>query len=615
MDRLKILRIIILVIFIILISRAAYLQIINGDYFFRLSEGNRISVRPINAPRGKIIDSQGKVIVSNRLTYNLYLMQNEIPPGVSAEDILEDLSEISGIDSQRLIGNYRNTDAKSLVEPILLARHLSKEEMVVIVENNDLLPGIIVQEASLRDYIYPENLVHTTGYIGEISRNELISFNELGYNYKAGDFVGKSGLERQYEFYLAGQAGAEQIEVDNRGQKKQTLGIRKPIAGNDLTLNINFDLQQSVEEILKESFDRLRIEAEEDDERTKPTSAAAIVMDVNSGAVLAISSIPNYNLNLFAKGISNSEFQELSNNPLRPMLDRTVMSDYPPGSIFKLITGAAAMEELGVRADTSFYDPSGRFYLPNWSRPFRNWLDRGEGQLDFVRAMARSNNIVFYELGHELYKEYRGDKLAEYARKFGLDEKTGIDLPSEKTGVVPDDQWKREKFNEPWYPGDAVNLSIGQSNLLTTPLQIVQMFSVFANEGLLYKPQLVDKITSPEGEIIAEFEPVIKADLRSEISPSTFSALKQGLYDVVNQSYGTASHHFINFPIEVAGKTGTAQTSVALTNHAWFGGFAPYEDPEIAVVVLLENGGSSSFSVPIARDIIAHYFGVNQEDE
>ncbi|MCC3144226.1 penicillin-binding protein 2 [Halanaerobium sp. Z-7514] len=615
MDRLKILRIIILVIFIILISRAAYLQIINGDYFFRLSEGNRISVRPINAPRGKIIDSQGKVIVSNRLTYNLYLMRNEIPPGESSEEILAELSEISGIDYQRLINNYQNTDVKSVIEPILLARHLSKEEMVVIVENNDLLPGIIVQEASLRDYIYPENMVHTTGYIGEINRNELISFNELGYNYRAGDFVGKSGLERQYEFYLAGQEGAEQIEVDNRGQKKQTLGIRKPIAGNDLTLNIDFELQLSLEEILKENFDRLRLEAEDDEERIKPTAAAAIVMDVNSGAILASSSIPNYDLNLFAKGISSSDYQKLSNDPLRPMLDRTVMSDYPTGSIFKLITGAAAMEELGVRADSSFYDSSGRFYIPNWSRPFRNWLDRGEGQLDFVKAMARSNNIVFYELGHELYKEYRGDKLAEYARKFGLDQKTGIDLPSERSGLVPDDQWKRETFNEPWYPGDAVNLSIGQSNLLTTPMQIAQLFSVFANEGILYKPQLADKITSPEGEVVLDIEPYIKADLRSEINDSTFAALNQGLYDVVNKSYGTASHHFLNFPIEVAGKTGTAQTSRALTNHAWFGAFAPYEDPQISVVVLLENGGSSSFSVPIARDIIANYFGVDEEDE
>ena len=230
MDRHKILRIIILLIFIILLSRASYLQIARGDYYYELSEGNRISVRPINAPRGRIYDRRGEIIVSNRLTYNLYLMQNEIPPERSTEEILLELSEISHLANSRLLSNYQNAEVDTAVDPILLARHLSKKDMVIIAENRDILPGLVVKESSLRDYIYPEELVHATGYIGEINEQELVDFNEDGYNYRGGDFVGKGGLEKEYEFYLNGKRGAEQIEVNSRGEKIKLLGLkaRKP---------------------------------------------------------------------------------------------------------------------------------------------------------------------------------------------------------------------------------------------------------------------------------------------------------------------------------------------------------------------------------------------------
>lgn len=592
-----------------LISRAAYLQIFNGDYFLELSEGNRISVRPINAPRGKIYDSRGEVIVSNRLTYNLYLMQNEVPPNSSAEEIINKLSGLSSLDKDRLIENFNNTKITSYAEPILLARHLSKEDMVIIAENSDLLPGLLVKESSLRDYIYPETLAHTTGYIGEINQNELDKFNDEGYDYKPGDLVGKSGLEKEYEFYLDGIQGAEQVEVDSRGIKVKTLGIKKPEPGNNLFLNIDLPLQKAVENTLMDHFEELRSEAEDDEERSMPTGAAAFVMDIDTGKVIVSASVPEFNLNLFAEGISSDDYRKLSNDSLRPMLNRNLMSAFPPGSIFKLVTGTAAMEELGVRADTSFYDANAAFYLPNWSTPFRNWNPVGEGKLDFVKAIARSNNIVFYELGYDLYKEFKGDKLAEYAKKYGLGDKSGIDLPSEKSGIVPDNRWKRENLNQGWYPGDSVNLSIGQGSLLTTPVQIAQLISAIAAEGTAYKPQIVDKVVSPEGEVIKENKKKINIDLRDSISENTFNALKQGMHDVVNKEYGTAHRHFRDYPIAVAGKTGTAQTSNKLSDHAWFGGFAPYEDPEIAVVVLLENGGSSAYSVPIARDIMDYYFG------
>lgn len=607
MDRHKILKITVLLIFVVLLARAAQLQLLKGDYYYQLSEGNRISVRPINEPRGKIYDQRGEIIVSNRLTYNLYLMRNEIPPETEIKAVIKKLAELSSLSESRLLANYNNSKPKSAVEPILLARHLSKEDMVIIAENRDILAGLSVEESSLRDYIYPEKMVHLTGYIGSINKKELLRFNEAGFDYRGGDFVGKSGLEKEYELYLNGSRGAEQIEINSIGEKIKTIGVKKPVPGSDLYLNINFPLQTAVERLLGKEYQSLRNKAAADDSRSMPTGISTVVLEPDSGRVLTAVSLPDYNLSLFAKGISSSDYQELINDPLKPLLNRNTMTAVPPASIFKLVTGTAAMKELGVRADTNFYDSNGTFYIPDWSRPFRNWNPYGEGKLDFVKAIARSNNIVFYELGYELYKEFKGQKLAEYARKYGLGSKTGIDLPAEKTGFVPDGEWKQKNLNQGWYPGDSVNLSIGQGSLLTTPIQIVNLIAAVANDGLAYKPQIAAKIVAADGQLIQNFAPEISIDLAQKLDQDYFAALKKGMHDVVNKSYGTASRHFKNFPLKAAGKTGTAQTGGA--NHAWFGGFAPYQKPEIAVVVFIENGDSSAYAVPIAREIMEYYFG------
>lgn len=615
--RILLFKIIIISIFALLILRAGQLQLIQGEYYYQLSEGNRISLRPINAPRGKIIDRNNNILVSNKLSYTLYLLPNEVSPDYNVEKLLHKVSELTGLELEFLVRNYQRSIDDSSSSAIVLKRNLSQENYIIIKENSDKLPGLLVKESPIRDYVYGKLAAHVLGYVGEISLEELKRLTRAGYNYNGGDIVGITGLEKEYELYLKGIDGIEQLEVNSRGEKVKSLGTKPPVPGNDLILNLDLELQKYVEDLLEKEFQYLREHARKDPDLYPPTGAAAIVMDPNSGAILAMVSIPNYNLNDFVEGLSIKEYQELVNNPLNPLLNRTTMAAVPPGSIFKLVTGTAAIEYLDVRADTVFYDRSGEFYIPNWSRPYKNWHAGGEGKLSFTRAIARSNNIVFYQLGYRLYNKFRGEKLAETAREYGLGEKTGIDLPEEKDGLVPDAEWKRETRKEGWYPGDSVNLSIGQGGLLTTPLQLIDMISAIANGGVLYKPYLVDKIVSPGGEVIVDFKPEVRSYLPFE--KRTLQILRQGMTEVTNAVYengmrGTAARVFKDFPVKVAGKTGTAQTGSSRPNHGFFAGFAPVDKPEVAVLVFLENGNSSGYTLPIAASIFKHYFGIGGEE-
>lgn len=620
--RIKLFRIVIIILFSVLVLRAGHLQLIQGDYYYQLSEGNRISLRPIEAPRGKIFDRSGKelgnnngdnILVTNKLSYNLYLLPNEVPPRIEPEELLQTLCAKTGLNSDNLIESYyRNKERTSGSSAIILKRNLSSKTMIVMEEIKKEVPGILVKESSIRDYVYGDFASHMLGYVGEISLDELKQMQNREKNYNARDIVGKSGLEKEYEAYLKGINGIEQIEVNSYGQKVRTLGTKPPIPGNDLVLNMDRKLQRQTEILLHEEFLSLRRQAEEEKDGTKgPTGAAAIVMEVNSGRILAMTSMPDYDLNKFAEGFSGNDYQELATNPLNPLLNRAIMSVLPPGSIFKLVTATAAIENLGVTAETKFIDENGVFRIPNWSRPYRNWHYGGEGELGLTRAIARSNNIIFYELGYRLYQEYKGKKLIECAREYGLGSKTGIDLPGEKSGLVPDAEWKKKKYNQGWYPGDSVNISIGQGGLLTTPIQLINMAAAIANNGIMYKPYLVDKIVSTEGNIIRDFKPEVRKYLKFD--DDVYQILQEGMTEVTSTDYGTAGSIFSDFPVEIAGKTGTAQTSISSDSHGWFVGFAPASDPEVALLVFLENGESSSRTLPIAAGILRSYFGFDKD--
>ena len=612
--RLTIFKLIIIVSFVFLVFRVGYLQFVRGDYYYQLSEGNRTSLRPISAPRGKMLDRNGEIVVANTLAYNLFFLPNEVPPELSREEVFRKITDYTGYDLEELEKNYqRELESAYNTAGILLRRNISRENMVILEENNDELPGVFVEESSIRDYIYGEISAHNFGYVGEISSSELRSMSDRGYEYRGKDIIGKTGLEREYELYLKGIDGLEQIEVNNVGEKVQTLGLKPPQPGNDLMLNIDMELQKVVHRTLEEELLDLSGRAEEDEELVKPTGGVVIVMEPDSGRVLSMASLPSFDLNLFAGGISSEKYNELVEDPTNPLWNRPVRAVLPPGSIFKLVTGTAAIEKLGISGDRLFYDEDGLFRIPNWSRPFRNWHDEGEGELDFTRAIARSNNIVFYELGYKLFQEYRGEVLSDYAQKYGLGSKTDIDLPGEREGIVADPDWKRRNKDEGWYPGDSVNLSIGQGDLLTTSIQLIQIINVIANRGTAYRPYIVEEIVNSDGGLMRKFysEEAFTVDFDSRV----YDILEEGMVAATNTSYGTAGSEFMNFPVKVAGKTGTAQTGWEGSNHGWFAGYAPVDEPEVSFLVFLENGNSSTFALPIASRILEEYFGFASEEE
>ncbi|HAJ28171.1 MAG TPA: penicillin-binding protein 2 [Syntrophus sp. (in: bacteria)] len=583
--------VIVLIAIAILTLRLAYLQVLKGDEYKLRSENNSVRLRKIAPLRGLIMDTNRQVIVGNQAAFDLVYVPSRV---VDIQRIMEQVEAFYEKRGLSLNNDSQLTGKTRPFIPVRLEKNITMAKLAYVETHALDLPGVVVEVAPVRKYSGGEMMSHVIGYTGEISKEELEKRDddEMG----PGDIIGKSGIEKFLNEYLAGKSGAEQVEVNVTGKVVKALGHIAPLSGHNVVLTIDFDLQKAAWEALEGK------------------RGSAVVMDPRDGSILALVSTPSFDPNLFNSGISKRDWDRLSKDPLYPMENRAVSGQYPPGSTYKVVVAAAALAEGLITPDTRFFC-NGSFELGN--RSFRCWQRHGHGWVDLHRALVESCDVYFYNIG----KMLGVDKLAEYARSFGFGELSGIDLPREKPGLVPSKAWKLAKRKEPWQLGETISVSIGQGYNLVTPVQLANAFSALANGGALWRPRIVKQIEAADGRIVKVFPPEKKSVL--PVSPEHIEMIRQGLWGVVNEKGGTGSA--LRRPeADVAGKTGTSQVvglpqgeaarrakilSGRFKDHALFACFAPYKHPEIAVAVIVEHaGGGGAVAAPVARSIVDAYF-------
>ncbi len=578
--RIKALGIMVVMVIAILIARVGYLQVFDGEYYASLADGNRIRIIPSMAPRGTFYDRNGALLVTNRPGFTVSLLPLTAPV---SEDVIERLSQLLHVPVEDI---HAKVDAHSGFDPIRIKQDVTSDIVSIIEEQKNLYPGVVIEVQPIRNYILKQEAAHTFGYVSEISDEELERRKDEGY--KSGDIIGKFGLEKIYDHELRGENGGEQVEVDVSGKPVQILGIKEPVPGADLYLTIDKNLQMAAEQAVDDQLAMIHASA-----------AAAVVLNPQTGEVLAMVSRPAFDPNLFAHGISTKDWNEINNNPYHPMDNKAITGEYPPGSTFKIVTGTAALAAGKVSPEEKIFD-SGH----HWIIPKGNADGEALGWLNFTEAMAHSDNVYFYEMGNRLGI----DNLEHYARMFGLGKVTGIDLPYEADGLVANRAYKRKVFDDDWYLSETFDAAIGQGFNLVTPLQAAMVMGEIAANGKCYKPHLVNRIMTQDGKIIKEFQPELLSEL--DVSQNVINLVQTGLHDVTK--YGTAARIFAGFPVEIAGKTGTAENSQG-RDHGWFVAYGPFDNPTVVVAVIVEQGGYGATSaVPIGRKILEAAFGLNQ---
>lgn len=569
--RIIIIGILISLLFIFLILRLWQIQIIEQDIFKERALRNRIRLRLIKAPRGLIYDRNGILLVSNTSSFYVSVIPAETYRDI--EKTCSILAKILNIDKNTLKEKIKKRGRHSYKE-LLIKTKVNIKEVTQLKEHQDELSGVIIDLKPMRKYIYNSLASHVLGYTGLISLEELRKRKDDPYNYNVDDVIGKSGIERAFEDILRGEKGWEEVEVNTFGKIVNVIEKKEPKIGKALYLSLDKGLQEFVESLLKGE------------------KGAIIISNPKTFEILAMASSPDYNPQIFIDTKKyKTQWKKIITNPEHPLTNRAIQGIYPPGSIFKLITAIGALEE-GWDPDTKIYC-SGNLKIAG--RNFYCWKLSGHGYLNLLEGIENSCNIQFYTLGEKLGPE----RLYKYGRLFGLGEKTGIILPGEAKGLLPNPAWKKKKLKEIWYPGDTANMSIGQGFTLVTPIQLLSVINTIINNGKIYIPQ-----------IIKTDYPKIKRKLN--IKSSIFNFIKEGMRLVVEK--GTAKDSKIK-ELPFAGKTGTAQNPHGKP-HSWFVGFAPYEDPQISFIILIENGGEGSEkAAPIARKIILKYFNIREENE
>ena len=576
--RLKVLAALSTLVILILIARVGYLQIYDGEYYAHLADGNRIRIIPSMAPRGTFYDRNGQLLVTNRpgFTVSLLPLTEPIKP-----EVVERVSKLLNVPLEEI---QQKISVHSGFDPIRIRPDVTQDIVTIIEEQKDLYPGVVIEVQPIRNYYLKQEGAHTFGYVSEISDAELEAKKDEGY--KSGDIVGKFGLERVYDKEIRGENGGEQVEVDVAGKPVQILGKKEPKPGYDLILTIDRDLQVAAEKAVDDMLAQISCNA-----------AAAVVLNPQTGEVLALVSRPAFDPNLFAHGISTKDWNAINNNPYHPMDNKAITGEYPPGSTFKIVTGTAALATGKVDPNELIFDSG-----THWLVPKGNAGGEALGWLDFHAALSHSDNVYFYEMGNRLGV----DTLERYARMFGLGSVTGIDLPYESPGLADWKEYKWEVYEDEFYLSEVMDAAIGQGFNLVTPLQAAMVMGEIAANGKRFKPHLVKQIITQDKAIIKDFQPELVGEL--QVEPWVIQLVQEGLHDVTKN--GTAARNFIGFPYEIAGKTGTAENSQG-TDHGWFVGYGPFENPTISVSVIVEQGGyGASSAVPIGRQIMEAAFAL-----
>jgi penicillin-binding protein 2 len=586
------LKVITSIIFIILGSKLFFLQVIDASKSFNLAEDNRIRPRSILSSRGVVTDSKGVWLARNKPSFALGVYPSDLPrKKAEREKLLKTLSMLANMPQDEIEKKIESNGSFS-IDLTILKPNLPREEALILEEEIADLPGVIISKRAIREYKSDAGLAHIMGYTGIISSEEIAQ----NPDYLMSEEFGKAGIEKYYQSELRGDPGIEQVEVDSRGRIIQVLkGFNnlQPVGGNNLSLNIDYDLQQKMTEKLVAGIQGAGPEV---------SSGVAIAMNPNTGAILGMVSVPYYDNNIFGGEVNSAEYSRLLKDSSLPLLNRATMGIYPPGSIIKIVTAAAGLQEGVITKNTSIETPQ-EIVIGEWRFP--DWKYHA-GMSNVTRAIAESNNIFFYAVGGgwDKIKGLGPDSLKNYLSMFGFGAKSGVDLPSEASGLVPGPEWKENYKNEKWYLGNTYQVAIGQGDLLVTPLQMTKALSAIANGGRLLAPQLVKEVTNVEGDVVKDFS--IKVERDNFISAEHISTVQQGMREAVLYGSGRI---LADLPVSSAAKTGTAQFFNNQKTHAWFECYAPYENPEIAIVVLVEGGGGGyEIASPIAREILSWYF-------
>ncbi len=579
----------------VLVARAAWLQVAKGDYYYSMAEGNRIRIERVEPKRGIIYDRNRVPLVRNVANFLLYVIPSDLPKDDNElNQIITRISQILGnktpdeIKTEIAKVNKNSLDA---LNPLFIADNIDYDKAMQLYIESATWSGVVLSNTTRRQYDFGGalSLSHILGYTGKITDAEL---KKAGSDYLPIDYMGQTGLEAYYESELRGVYGKKQIEVDALGKEKKIIGEEQGKDGDNLVLSIDLAAQQKLEQLLRDMLNKHHL-----------TKGVAIVMDPNTGEIIASVSLPTYNNNDFAKGIGAKEYEQLLNEQDKPLFNRAISGEYPSGSTIKQVIAAAALQEGVINENTTFLSTGG-LHVGQWFFP--DWKAGGHGVTNVRKALADSVNTFFYIIGGG-YQNFQGlglDRIDKYERLFNLGTQTGVDLPGEATGFIPTAEWKEKTTGQPWYIGDTYHVSIGQGAFTLTPLQLTMVTSYFANGGHLYRPHFVEEILNSDDQSIQKIAPY---EIRSGIiSPPNVEIVREGMRQTITSGSATMLG---SAPVEVAGKTGTAQWSTKEPPHAWFTGFAPYDHPQIAFTILIEQGEEgASVAVPVANEFVDWYF-------